>query len=578
MLVRIRTISRSEPRLRDVRDPREVLLYRVALVAAVLLGVAVRSFHVLRHDFPLNDGGLFYTMARDLQANDYRIPAFTSFNGGEIPFGYPPLAMYVAALLDDVTPIGLMTLFRLLPMLATSGTVVAFALLARDLLRSRLAIVSAVLVFAFTPRSYIWPLMGGGLTRSLGLLCAILALWAVHRMYARRDWRRYLPLALLFSSATVLSHVETGWFLAFSIAIFWATFGRYRQSILPSVALALGTLVLTAPWWVTVIALHDGLEPFRAAQQSGGNALTDGGVRMYVGLSLARVVATSEPWYPLLGTLGLLGAFVTVVSRRYYLLAWWVAIIVLDPRAFPTLVSLPVSLLAGIAIAELLVPTLARLATGDDVPPANGSGNGHRASRIPAEFVRIARSPAGGVLAVLFVFALVGSLVTKPGLAGEGYFLRPLSHGERDAMAWVAEHTDPDARVLVIPRGSWETDKEGEWFPVLAQRLSVTTVQGYEWVPDDGFRERQAMYWAAYECGFRTTACLDQWLRDYPEGRFTHIYVPRFEGVQCCSTLTRSLNQDSRYTRVYEDDGGTIWELKPWFVPNDDRTRRAVPN
>src|SRR5690606_12218068 len=182
----------------------------------------------------------------NFQANDYRIPAFTAFNGGVIPFGYPPLAMYLAALADDLTPFGLMTLFRLLPMLATAGTVVAFALLARDLLRSRLAVVAAVLVFAFTPRSFIWPLIGGGLTRWLGLLGGSLALWAVHRMYARRD-RRYLPLALLLSAATVLSHVETGWFLSFSIAIFWLTFGRYRQSILPSALLALGTLLLTAP-------------------------------------------------------------------------------------------------------------------------------------------------------------------------------------------------------------------------------------------------------------------------------------------------------------------------------------------
>jgi hypothetical protein len=48
--------------------------------------------------------------------------------------------------------------------------------------------------------------------------------------------------------------------------------------------------------------------------------------------------------------------------------------------------------------------------------------------------------------------------------------------------------------------------------------------------------------------------------------------MPRFEGVQCCSTLARSLNQDSRYTRVYEDDGGTIWQLKPWVHEGrDDR-------
>ena len=31
--------------------------------------------------------------------------------------------------------------------------------------------------------------MGGGLTRSLGLLFAILTLWQLHRAYTRRAWR-----------------------------------------------------------------------------------------------------------------------------------------------------------------------------------------------------------------------------------------------------------------------------------------------------------------------------------------------------------------------------------------------------
>ncbi|MCK9519915.1 MAG: hypothetical protein M0R74_12960, partial [Dehalococcoidia bacterium] len=308
------------------------------------------------------------------------------------------------------------------------------------------------------------------------------------------------------------------------------------------------------------------VDPFLAAQQAGGSVISDGNVRLYVGLSLARVVASSEPWYPLLGTLGFLGALVSLAMRRYYLVGWWLAVIVLDPRAFPTLATLPVSLLAGIAVAEVLVPVLRRFAPPPDAPGGTSDGGNGRLRALPMEFARLAKSPAMVVAGILLVFAITGALVTKPGLAGEGYYLKPLSGSEREAMTWIAENTDPSARVLVVPRGSWEMDKEGEWFPVLAGRVSVATVQGFEWISGEGYRDRQDLYWDAYECGFRTTSCLDQWMRDYPEAVFTHVYVPRFEGVQCCSTLTQSLNQDSRYTRVYNDDGGTIWELRPWVT------------
>jgi hypothetical protein len=71
------------------------------------VGVAVRAFHVLRHDFPLNDGGLFHAMAADLRANGFVPPAHTSCGAGDIPFAYPPLGLYLAAVLDFVTPLSL---------------------------------------------------------------------------------------------------------------------------------------------------------------------------------------------------------------------------------------------------------------------------------------------------------------------------------------------------------------------------------------------------------------------------------------------------------------------------------------
>ena len=38
----------------------------LAVAYALVIGLAAQLFFVLRTDFPLNDGGLFYSMVRDL--------------------------------------------------------------------------------------------------------------------------------------------------------------------------------------------------------------------------------------------------------------------------------------------------------------------------------------------------------------------------------------------------------------------------------------------------------------------------------------------------------------------------------
>src|ERR1044071_578721 len=48
----------------------------------------------------------------DPQAAHYHLPAFTSYNGAAIPFGYSPLGFYLAGLLDDWTPLTLVDAIR----------------------------------------------------------------------------------------------------------------------------------------------------------------------------------------------------------------------------------------------------------------------------------------------------------------------------------------------------------------------------------------------------------------------------------------------------------------------------------
>src|SRR4051794_5744736 len=107
--------------------------------------------------------------------------------------------------------------------------------------------------------------MGGGLTRAPGFLFAILTLWQIYLLYTRGA-RRFALLAILFASLTVLSHAEWAWFTAYSAALLFCFYGRSRRGILQSLGIALGTVILTTPWWATVVGYH-GIAPFVAAFQ-----------------------------------------------------------------------------------------------------------------------------------------------------------------------------------------------------------------------------------------------------------------------------------------------------------------------
>jgi hypothetical protein len=163
--------------------------YAVAVVLAIGLGIAVRAYHVLSHDFVLNDGGLFFAMVRDLQAGHYQLPAFTSYNDAGIPYGYSPLGFYLAGLLDDLTPLTLVDVFRWLPLTVTALTVVAFASLAQALLASRGPVVVSILCLWAPPPELHLDAHGSRLTRSLGFLFALVTLRLLYALYTEQRWR-----------------------------------------------------------------------------------------------------------------------------------------------------------------------------------------------------------------------------------------------------------------------------------------------------------------------------------------------------------------------------------------------------
>ncbi len=494
--------------------------FPAALALVTACGLYLRFLRVLPADFPLNDGGLFYRMTVELMAGGYRLPAVTDYNHGGIPFAYPPAGFYLLGWLSDLTGEGLLDLLRVLPAFLSALTVPAFAALALAITRSQVTTFAATLAFVLLVRSWLWLIMGGGLTRSLGFLCALLALQQLVLLY-RDGRRRWLAGAVLFGSLTVLSHPGSAWFLAYSALLLLLAYGRNAAGLRRTLATTAGVLVLTAPWWLTIVRRH-GWTPLLSAGRAGA----EGGEAAH---PLRYFLFSDEPFLGVLGTLGLLGFLVSVVQGRVLLPGWLLAVALINPRSTNQSASVPLAMLIGVAVESVLLPGL-RAAVG-----------GRRWRGV---------DPAVLVLGALALYALMAARSS----AGNSYHLDPLPRPDRAAMRWAAEQTPPESRFLVVTRRRSGTDPTSEWLPALTERTSVVTAQGYEWLPGAQFATRADRHLALTSCAERDAACVEAWA-----ARTGTEYDYIFLAHPFAAPLHKSLQRSGRYAPVYERDGVAIF-------------------
>ncbi len=502
----------------------ESLIRRFAFPAAVALvtgcGLYLRMVRVLPEDFPLNDGGLFYRMTAELQASGYRLPVTTAYNHAGIPFAYPPAGFYLLGWTAALTGAGLLDLLRVVPALLSVLTIPAFAALTRAICRSRLTTIAATVAFVLLIRSWLWLVMGGGLTRSLGFLSALLFLQQLVLMYRERRPLR-LAGAVLFGALTVLSHPGSAWFAAYSALLVFLAYGRSAAGVRDTLGVAAGVALVTAPWWLTVVGRH-GWMPLLSAAQSGGH-------EQHSLEALRYFQFTDEPFVGVLGTLGLIGLLVSAAQGRFLLPAWLLAVALLNPRSINQSASVPMAMLVSVAVEAVLLPGI-RAATGG------------------RSWLRLDPAPLvlGGLAAYAFMAALSG--------ARNRTELEALSRPNRTAMTWASARTARDSRFLVVTERRSGANPVSEWFPALTGRVSVATPQGYEWLPERQFDQRVARHDSLTACVRRDAACVEAWA-DRTGTAYDYLYL----ADPPPSPLHASLRRSSRYAAVYDADGVAIF-------------------
>jgi hypothetical protein len=138
---------KSELRQRHINENEWVW---TILGLAILFGSFVRFLPGPLAGFPINDGGMFAVMMRDLRVNNFALPVFTTYNYSDIPFAYPPLGLYLGALFEWIGLSEIQVLIWL-PAFLTVATIPLFYLLSLALLENRPRAAVATAFFALAP-------------------------------------------------------------------------------------------------------------------------------------------------------------------------------------------------------------------------------------------------------------------------------------------------------------------------------------------------------------------------------------------------------------------------------------------
>lgn len=501
------------------------------LFTALLFGAVVRFWPVITNGFPLNDGGMFYTMIRDLKANHYLLPEFTTYNFADIPFAYPPLGFYIAASLSDLLPVSELGVLLWLPALVNTLSILVFYKLAEQILPSRMSAALAVLVYALSPRAFLWQVMGGGITRAFGMLFLLLMLWQAVQLFKEYSHKKLL-LTVLFGAGAVLSHPQTALHAVLGGALIFAFYGRKKRGIISAFSTALGVALLTSPWWGTVLSRY-GMQPFISAGQTSQRTLES-----YLGI--LRFDGLGDTLFLPILLFALIGIWIASKRREFFLIFWAMLAYLIDPRGGDGIALLPLSMLAGMGLLKLS----ALISRSDDEQ---------------AEVVMMKRASQILAFSLMFYFILVASIFDFQ------LVNTSLKSSDLKMIEWVDKNI-ADGKVFLLATGREfsMSDPMQEWFPALTGQYSATTMQGLEWTFGDRF-----FTWYDQLIEFQHCAdvnCVSEWsVRNGVDYDYLIVTIPsendNSEMVNSLQSLGISARTSALHLLVYESENALVFEL-----------------
>lgn len=441
-------------------EPDHALAIAIPLIIATA-ALFMRLYVPLSVDFPLNDGGLFYRMILDLEANGLVPPRHTSYNLSSIPFAYPPLGLYAAAMAQRVTAIDLLDILRVLPpLLACVCLIPAWKIICR-LQSNPVTRVYSFAFYALSYQTYEWAIMGGGITRAPGMLFALIAILLLLRCSESGKFRDALGCGVS-CGLTILSHPNASLLLLASFAAL-IVFHKARPTFRACVLIAFSAGLVFLPWLASLI--DRGLLGTFAEAAATGN---------FEAASMFRLIEVLFIGFPahavVMNVLALLGILRSLLMRHWYALAWF-TLVYLTPRLSSFYTMLPLALLAGYGGLTLHEFITARSRV------ENQSGDSD-------SIARTALAPTRILFAVVVASLLSNSVVKTVHLGTTILTKRMVAEYSKLAL-----ETSESSQFIVVTNGNVHHHHLTEWFPAFSQRRSLLTPEGMEWVDARRFYE-----------------------------------------------------------------------------------------
>ncbi len=503
---------------------------------SVLFGAWVRFLPTLETGTPINDGGMFYVMITDLRTNHFLLPAFTSYNHLNIPFAYPPLSFYIAGLISSLG-ISTLDILRWLPPLISTLSIFAFYWMTSLMLNSRSKASLATMVYALMPRLFSWYVMGGGLSRSFGVLFLLLACASTWASFTQRA-PKYILWTALFGAGAILSHPETGLHTAAACALIWLFKGRNSRGLRDALIVALGVIILTSPWWGTVLSQH-GFAPFQSALNTGGHTAL-------FWLPWITFDFAEERFAAILTVLGLIGFAVQCARRDWFLPVWVLLPFVVEPRSATAIAAIPLAVLAGMGLSDLIIPGIVAL-----VSKSRTEAHDWTEYISEGKVVKL-------VLGYILLYALIGAVTYDFSLMNY-----VVSQGDRLAMDWIVNNTPANSRFIVLTgRSDPLADPVTEWFPADSLRTSQNTIQGQEWLLGKSFITFLGSLDQLQSCLNDAPSCVENWASlNHLDYDYLYIEKPS-QTNQAPGLLLYLLRQNQGYNLVFENNSAVIFARK----------------
>jgi len=489
----------------------------LVLYISILFGAVVRFAPTVISGLPINDGGMFYVMIRDLEANRFLIPAFTSYNSQNIPFAYPPFSFYAGGILNSLG-IPMIAIFRWIPPLVSTFSIIVFYAMSSLIINSKSKASLATMAYALLPRTFSWYVMGGGLSRTFGVIFLLLSCASTWLLFTKNE-NKYIFLSAIFGTGAILSHPETGVHTLAACVLIWLFKGRSTQSMRNAIFVALGVVVLTSPWWGSVL-VHNGFKPFQSALLTGGHD-------PFFWIPWFTFDFAEERFVTLFTLLGLIGIVVQLIRRDWFLPIWLLVPFIVEPRSATAIAAIPLAMLAGIGLSDFVLPNIP--AIGSDSVDRNQEWTTYMTNNRPIKIV----------LGYILFSALIGSFFYDLSLS---HYVVPLT--SRDAMNWVQNNTSGTSKFIVLTgSGDPFSDPIVEWFPAVTSRISLNTIQGKEWVLGADFIHFHDQTESLQTCLNSTPSCVENWA-NANQLSFDYIYIEKSVDLSRSSLLTHELMSD----------------------------------